>query len=405
MAVTFTQEQLDYLASLNGMDDILKKVGSESTKKQLAFNKAENTLAKKSAGGTMGMNIAQGVLGAGQAIGGGVILKKTKAPKYPYELLPNKQLSARLADVQRLQQIGDPIIREKLMRDLVQQKVIADQSARVASGGDVSSYGAQTQANQSRLNDDIRNISASDLAFKSQQGGVLDGLIAQKIAEDKYAHQGRINKFNQVDYPEFARKRAYGENLVNQGIENIFKSVQGATETGSIMARTNQNDKLLAGQEAEMLNAQNQAKIKSGNNIASDNANKAMSPPPYTPKAVYAQNFSNGSFTPSVPQSLNPVQPQPQPLFPSLTQFGLNPSLTAPYKPNMPTDYSAYKDKVSKLTDEQILSGFNGRINPLTGLPYSYSINDVPKIRQGMTDGIYGDKHRVAQDLLSKYSY
>ncbi|MFK5282716.1 hypothetical protein ACI3PL_24435, partial [Lacticaseibacillus paracasei] len=88
---------------------------------------------------------------------------------------------------------------------------------------------AQTQANANRNTDSIRDIATSELGYKTQQGGILDSLIAKKKEEDKAIHQGRIDKFNGVDLPEYQKKRSYGENLVNKGIGNLFNAGLGAS--------------------------------------------------------------------------------------------------------------------------------------------------------------------------------
>ena len=236
-------------------DELLKKASDEYNATLLAKGKADNKIAKTAEIGNTAMNVAGGVLGLGQMIGGAKILGKTKAPKYPYEQLPNQQLSALLGDVQRLSQIGDPIIREKMMRDMAMQNAKSDAVAKVSSGGDVASYAAQSQVNSSANNDAIRNIGASELAFKTQQGNILDGLIAQKIQEDNARQKGKIDKFG-IDYNEFKAKRNYGEQLVNKGIGNVFNAGIGAGQNATVLARTKQNEALFDAQTPKVLTEQ-----------------------------------------------------------------------------------------------------------------------------------------------------
>jgi hypothetical protein len=79
------------------------------------------------------------------------------------------------------------------------------------------------------------------LAFKTQQGGILDGLIAQKIQEDNARQKGKIDKFG-IDYNEFKAKRNYGEQLVNKGIGNVFNAGIGAGQNATVLAyKQNEN--------------------------------------------------------------------------------------------------------------------------------------------------------------------
>lgn len=92
-------------------DELLKKAFDEYNATLLAKGKADNKIANRR-DWKYRYECSRWCIGIRQMIGGAKILGKTKAPKYPYEQLLNQQLSARLADVQRLSQIGDPIIRE-----------------------------------------------------------------------------------------------------------------------------------------------------------------------------------------------------------------------------------------------------------------------------------------------------
>jgi len=379
------------------LDKIYQDQSKELEAKTLEFNKSENALAKKATIGNLALNAGAGILGLGQAIGGAKILNNTKAPKYPYELLPNQQLSARLGDVQRLSQIGDPAIREKMYRDLVLEKAKQDAVAQATSGGDISSYAAQTQANANRNTDSIRDIATSELGYKTQQGGILDSLIAKKMEEDKAIHQGRIDKFNGVDLPEYQKKRSYGENLVNKGIGNLFNAGLGASQDATVLARTNQNEKLF--------------------NKPTVTTPAITSPVVSTTAAPVDMNLS-GIHTMGLGQLNNsPYQPitkgdgsllfQPQSTIntPTVIPTVLNSNYNTGDMAYMstPGGYSQYLSRVAKLTPEQILYPYQNTINPTT--KQLYNINDVPAILKGMTDGKIGAKHRMAQSLLNQYGY
>jgi len=384
------------------LDKIYQDQSKELEAKTLEFNKSENALAKKATIGNLALNAGAGILGLGQAIGGAKILNNTKAPKYPYELLPNQQLSARLGDVQRLSQIGDPAIREKMYRDLVLEKAKQDAVAQATSGGDISSYAAQTQANANRNTDSIRDIATSELGYKTQQGGILDRLIAQKIAEDKAIHQGRIDKFNGVDLPEYQKKRSYGENLVNKGIGNLFNAGLGASQDATVLARTNQNEKLF--NKPTVTTPAITSPVVSTTAAPVDMNLSGILPSTYNTMGLGQLN--NSPYQPITKGDGSLLfQPQSTINTPTVIPTVLNSNYNTGDMAYMstPGGYSQYLSRVAKLTPEQILYPYQNTINPTT--KQLYNINDVPAILKGMTDGKIGDKHRMAQSLLNQYGY
>jgi hypothetical protein len=384
-------------------DELLKKASDEYNATLLAKGKADNKIAKTAEIGNTAMNVAGGVLGLGQMIGGAKILGKTKAPKYPYEQLPNQQLSARLGDVQRLSQIGDPIIREKMMRDMAMQNAKNDAVAKVSSGGDVASYAAQSQVNSSANNDAIRNIGASELAFKAQQGNILDGLIAQKIQEDNARQKGKIDKFG-IDYNEFKAKRNYGEQLVNKGIGNVFNAGIGAGQNATVLARTAQNDKLFAEQTP-----------------------KATTPPlnlstPVTDLStpVTVPQFNLSGLLPNTYETMNGKNPTGigvlKPIVKgdgSLLSYGQQQTTAPTVQPTWddstlksqgdmaymatPQGYAQYASKVAQIPKEKLMYNYQNTLNPKTKKPYTYE-----ELIKGMTDGKIGSKHRMAQTLINE---
>ena len=365
---------------------------------------ADNKIAKTAEIGNTAMNVAGGVLGLGQMIGGAKILGKTKAPKYPYEQLPNQQLSARLGDVQRLSQIGDPIIREKMMRDMAMQNAKNDAVAKVSSGGDVASYAAQSQVNSSANNDAIRNIGLAELQYKTQQGGILDGLIAQKIQEDNARQKGKIDKFG-IDYNEFKAKRNYGEQLVNKGIGNVFYAGIGAGQNATVLARTKQNEALFDAQTPKALTEQQ----------------LAMSTPTAQPTAtITTPQFNLSGLLPNAYETMNGKNPAGigvlKPIVKgdgSLLSYGQQQTTAPTIQPTWddstlkskgdmqymgtPDGYAQYKSKVAQIPKEKLMYNYQNTLNPETKKPYTYE-----ELIKGMTDGKIGSKHRMAQTLINE---
>lgn len=389
------------------LDESYTKASEEYNAKLLEKGKADNKIAKTAEIGNTAMNVAGGVLGLGQMIGGAKILGKTKAPKYPYEQLPNQQLSARLGDVQRLSQIGDPIIREKMMRDMAMQNAKNDAVAKVSSGGDVASYAAQSQVNSSANNDAIRNIGASELAFKTQQGGILDGLIAQKIQEDNARQKGKIDKFG-IDYNEFKAKRNYGEQLVNKGIGNVFNAGIGAGQNATVLARTKQNEALFDAQTPKVLTEQQLA---------------MSTPMTAQPTAtITTPQFNLSGLLPNTYETMNGKNPAGigvlKPIIKgdgSLLSYGQNATTQTPtpiIQPQFydksynsgdmaymatPQGYAQYKSKVAQIPKEKLMYNYQNTLNPKTKKPYTYE-----ELIKGMTDGKIGSKHRMAQTLINE---
>lgn len=369
------------------LDESYTKASEEYNAKLLEKGKADNKIAKTAEIGNTAMNVAGGVLGLGQMIGGAKILGKTKAPKYPYEQLPNQQLSARLGDVQRLSQIGDPIIREKMMRDMAMQNAKNDAVAKVSSGGDVASYAAQSQVNSSANNDAIRNIGASELAFKTQQGGILDGLIAQKIQEDNARQKGKIDKFG-IDYNEFKAKRNYGEQLVNKGIGNVFNAGIGAGQNATVLARTKQNEALFDAQTPKALTEQQLAMSTPMTAMATSKVIPTPLPLPQPEKQI-----GLGLAQIATPQPQPYIAPTVQPTWDDST---LKSKGDMQYM-GTPDGYAQYKSKVAQIPKEKLMYNYQNTLNPETKKPYTYE-----ELIKGMTDGKIGSKHRMAQTLINE---
>mgnify|MGYP003552312947 CR=1 FL=1 len=399
------------------LDESYTKASEEYNAKLLEKGKADNKIAKTAEIGNTAMNVAGGVLGLGQMIGGAKILGKTKAPKYPYEQLPNQQLSARLGDVQRLSQIGDPIIREKMMRDMAMQNAKNDAVAKVSSGGDVASYAAQSQVNSSANNDAIRNIGASELAFKTQQGGILDGLIAQKIQEDNARQKGKIDKFG-IDYNEFKAKRNYGEQLVNKGIGNVFNAGIGAGQNATVLARTKQNEALFDAQTPKVLTEQ---QLAMSTPMTAMSTSKVVPTPTAQPTAtITTPQFNLSGLLPNAYETMNGKNPAGigvlKPIVKgdgSLLSYGQQQTTAPTIQPTWddstlkskgdmqymgtPDGYAQYKSKVAQIPKEKLMYNYQNTLNPKTKKPYTYE-----ELIKGMTDGKIGSKHRMAQTLINE---
>ena len=398
------------------LDESYTKASEEYNAKLLEKGKADNKIAKTAEIGNTAMNVAGGVLGLGQMIGGAKILGKTKAPKYPYEQLPNQQLSARLGDVQRLSQIGDPIIREKMMRDMAMQNAKNDAVAKVSSGGDVASYAAQSQVNSSANNDAIRNIGLAELQYKTQQGSILDGLIAQKIQEDNARQKGKIDKFG-IDYNEFKAKRNYGEQLVNKGIGNVFNAGIGAGQNATVLARTKQNEALFDAQTPKALTEQQLAMS------TPMSTSKVVPTPTAQPTAtITTPQFNLSGLLPNAYETMNGKNQNGigvlKPIIKgdgSLLSYGQNATTQTPtpiIQPQFydksynsgdmaymatPQGYAQYKSKVAQIPKEKLMYNYQNTLNPKTKKPYTYE-----ELIKGMTDGKIGSKHRMAQTLINE---
>lgn len=393
----------------SAIKEALKLADADYRKRNLEKGIADNKVAKAEGIGSLALNAGAGILGLGQAIGGAKVLGKLKAPKYPYEQLPNQELSARLGDVQRLAQIGDPVIREKMLRDMSMQNAKNDAIAKISSGGDISSYAAQSQANATANNDAIRNIGASELAFKTQQGGILDNLIQQKINEDNARQKGRIDKFNNVDMPEFKAKRNYGEQLVNKGIGNLFSAGKGVSEGATILQRTGQNTEQFNRQQAELDNLKSAGVVPTVQDN-STTATPTVNTPQFNltgilPSAYNAMNGNNPvgiGVLDTINKNKNYLAPYGQPVTQPTKVYNPTWYDKAYNKGDMaymgtPEGYAQYVSKVAKIPKEKIMYQYKNQINPKTQKPYTYD-----EVIKSMTDEKIGSKHRMAQTLINE---
>ena len=208
-------------SKVSSMEDLLNKAGTDRDKIQADKDKTTKSIAKAQTIGQYAVDAAKGINGIVQFIKGKKALKNIDKPKYP-EYLNNQILSTRLAEAQQQAQMADPLIRSQGMSELANQRYLMDNIGKAVSGGDISSYGAYAQANADNMNKSIRQTMADEVSNKMQKQQILDNLINQQQNERQFVFNSNVNKFNQVDYPEFQARRQYGENLVNTGISNMY---------------------------------------------------------------------------------------------------------------------------------------------------------------------------------------
>lgn len=250
--------QPQQVASANPYDKFFKNTQYKTD--LLASKMGDIQAYKGQAAANLGLTGLNAIMGLGQMIGGRKVMKGLNAPKYPEEMLPNQQLATRLAQAQEAAQIADPVIRERLLTDLANQKMLQEQQAKVASGGDIASYGALSQATAGSNIKALRDIAAQQTADKLQSQQVVGQLIARKMAEDRARYLDKLAKFQDVDLPEYQARRGYGEALVNKGLTNLLASVKSGSGLTAPMIQSKSAQQGIVNQ-LQRLSAEDQAKI------------------------------------------------------------------------------------------------------------------------------------------------
>lgn len=220
---------------LSSMDSLLNKAGKSTEDKLKAKDDLNKGILKGSTIGSYAVDAAKGINGIVQFIKGKKTLKGLEKPKYP-EYLKNQLLSTRIAEAQQQAQMADPLIRSKGMSDLANQRFLMDNVGKAVSGGDISSYGAFAQANADNASKTIKDIMREEIQNKIQKQQILDNLINQGQQERQFDFNSRVNKFNQLDYPEFEARRGYGENLINTGISNIYGAGESMANNSPLLS-------------------------------------------------------------------------------------------------------------------------------------------------------------------------
>lgn len=221
--------------TLSSMDSLLNKAGKSTEDKLKAKDDLNKGILKGSTIGSYAVDAAKGINGIIQFIKGKKTLKGLEKPKYP-EYLKNQLLSTRIAEAQQQAQMADPLIRSKGMSDLANQRFLMDNVGKAVSGGDISSYGAFAQANADNASKTIKDIMREEIQNKMQKQQILDNLINQGQQERQFDFNSRVNKFNQLDYPEFEARRGYGEKLINTGISNIYGAGESMANNSPLLS-------------------------------------------------------------------------------------------------------------------------------------------------------------------------
>lgn len=215
-------------------EDIIKRFrsGQSLTK---AVEGVEKAQAQKIAGGVAaGTGALKALTGLGQYLGGRKALRDLERPEAPvYQT--NQNIDTELARLQVLAQSGDPIIRERAMRDIATRQAVAEQAARVGSAGDVSTFASGVAgANIAGMNA-ARELAGDENQRKIQYSAALQSLIGQQTADRQYKNQADMANF-QNDYAEFVRQGNRAAGQMNAGVSNIATGVQDLSLGGANFA-------------------------------------------------------------------------------------------------------------------------------------------------------------------------
>lgn len=215
-------------------EDIIKRFrsGQSLTKAVEGVEKAQE---QKIAGGiAIGTGALKALTGLGQYLGGRKALRDLERPEAPiYQT--NQNIDTELARLQVLAQSGDPIIRERAMRDIATRQAVAEQAARVGSAGDVSTFASGVAgANIAGMNA-ARELAGDENQRKMQYSAALQSLIGQQTADRQYKNQADMANF-QNEYNEFVRQGDRAAGQMNAGVSNIATGVQDLSLGGANFA-------------------------------------------------------------------------------------------------------------------------------------------------------------------------
>ena len=210
---------------------------SHSAKRTLdtAVEDVEKAQAQKIAGGVAaGTGALKALTGLGQYLGGRKALRDLERPEAPvYQT--NQNIDTELARLQVLAQSGDPIIRERAMRDIATRQAVAEQAARVGSAGDVSTFASGVAgANIAGMNA-ARELAGDENQRKMQYSAALQSLIGQQTADRQYKNRADMLNF-QNQYDEFVRQGDRAAGQMNAGVSNIATGVQDLSLGGANFA-------------------------------------------------------------------------------------------------------------------------------------------------------------------------
>ena len=220
------------IKSGSAITDALNKARSEYETRTLSKDLADAKMLKSRGITDMIPTVAGGAYGLSQFIKGNKLSKSLKPPKRVEQLLPNQQLATLLAKASVNSEVVDPKIKEEALRGITTNRELANEMARIGSGGDVTAYSQNAQNNYMKSNDAVRKLASDSQADLYKNRAQLGSLINDKMSEDRDLYEDRLNEFNKIDYPEFVGARKYAADLTNTGMTNIM----GALNNGAANA-------------------------------------------------------------------------------------------------------------------------------------------------------------------------
>lgn len=222
-------------STTSSKDDLLNKLNAEYEAKTLGKDLADAKMLKVRGITDMIPTIAGGAYGIGEMIKGAKLSKSLKPPKRVAQLLPNQQLASLLAKAAVNSEVIDPRIKEEALRGITTNREMANEIARVGSGGDITSYAQSAQNNYLRSNDAVRKLASDQSNDLLKNRSLLSKLIGAKMEEDRAGYEDRLNEFNKIDYPEFVGARKYAADLTNKGMENFMGALNNGTANAPLI--------------------------------------------------------------------------------------------------------------------------------------------------------------------------
>lgn len=214
-------------------DALMRKKEAENTANKMGKDFADAEMLKTRGITDLIAPALGGAYGLSQLIKGKKLSKNLKPPKRVEPMLPNQQLSSLLAQVGVNANMADPKIREQALRDITTNREMANEVAKVASSGDVTSFSQNAQNNYLKSNDAIRKLASDQTDDIMRNRQLYGNLIGQKMNEDRAIHNELVDNYKSIDLPEFQRARQYSADLSNQGIGNLFGAVNNAVSNSA----------------------------------------------------------------------------------------------------------------------------------------------------------------------------
>lgn len=222
-------------STTSSKDDLLNKLNAEYEAKTLGKDLADAKMLKSRGITDMIPTVAGGAYGLGQFIKGNKLSKSLKPPKRVEQLLPNQQLATLLAKASVNSEVVDPKIKEEALRGITTNRELANEMARIGSGGDVTAYSQNAQNNYMKSNDAIRKLASDSQADLYKNRAQLGSLINDKMSEDRDLYEDRLNEFSKIDYPEFVGARKYAADLTNTGMTNVMGALNNGVANAPLL--------------------------------------------------------------------------------------------------------------------------------------------------------------------------